>query len=61
MYENKKIIIYNYNKLNQINDENISVDEYYIKGDDLKIKELDGYQVIISGIIKEISYDEIHH
>ena len=40
MYENKKIIIYNYNKLNQINDENISVDKYYIKGDDLKIKEL---------------------
>lgn len=61
MYENKKIIIYNYNKLNQINDENISVDKYYIKGDDLKIKELDGYQVIISGIIKEILYDEIHH
>lgn len=54
--ENKEIIIYNYQKIESIDLKKISTNLYDILGDNLKVSELDGYQIKIIGIIKEIIF-----
>ena len=54
--EHKEVIIYNYEKIVSINKNKIIFDLYEIVGENLKIFELDGYQIRIIGVIKEIIF-----
>ena len=56
VFENKEIVIYNYQKIDLINMKKISTNLYDIIGENLKVSELDGYQIKIRGIIKEIIF-----
>lgn len=58
LWENKKMIIENYQKLWDINDKGIKIDNYFIKGNFLKIEELDQFKVKIYGEIKEIIIEQ---
>lgn len=54
LWKNNKMIIENYQKLEDIDDEKIKIDDYLIKGNFLKIEELDQFKIKIYGEIKEI-------
>lgn len=54
--KNKELIIFNYEKLESIDEKKIVTDKYDILGENLKISELDGYQIKILGFIKEIIF-----
>ena len=54
IYKDEKIIVENYRDLRDINDEEIIVDIYRIKGKFLKIKKMDDYMIELSGTISQI-------
>ena len=57
MYNNYKVVIENYNNIRDIDDNYIIIDQYYIKGNKLKIKQIEEYFIIIIGIINQINID----
>ena len=54
--DNKELNIYNYKDIGLIDSVNMVIDKYSIKGENLKITELDGYQIKIIGLVKEIIF-----
>ncbi len=58
IYKDEKIIVENYKDLKDINEEEIVVDLYRIKGNFLKIKRMDNYMIEIEGIISQIKIDK---
>lgn len=54
IFNNNKIIIENYNNLIDIKETLIIIDNYKINGENLQIKEIDDYLIIIYGIINNI-------
>lgn len=56
-WDNKKLVIENYEKLIDISDELIKVDKYLIKGKNLKIEELNQFVIKIYGEIKELIFE----
>ncbi len=57
LWDNKKIIIENYQKLFDIEENKIKVDKYLIIGQNLKITELDQFIIKIYGEIKELKIE----
>lgn len=53
IYSNK-VIIYEYKNIIEIKKDTIIIDKWIIKGEDLKIMELDSYSMAISGNIKGV-------
>lgn len=58
LYNNTKIVIENYNKIIDLNDSIIIIDNYKIKGMNLKIPNIDDYYIIITGSIKSITIED---
>lgn len=54
IYKDEKIIIENYQDLNDITESTIVVDLYTINGNFLKIRKMDNYMIEISGKISQI-------
>lgn len=54
IFNNNKIIIENYNNLIDIKETLIIINNYKINGENLQIKEIDDYLIIIYGIINNI-------
>lgn len=54
LYNNEKVVIENYNNIRDINDDCIIIDKYYINGENLKIKQIEEYFIIIIGVINSI-------
>lgn len=54
IFNNNKIIIENYNNLIDIKETSIIIDNYKINGENLQIKEINDYLIIIYGIINNI-------
>lgn len=54
MYNGKHLIIENYKQLIDIEDNVIKVDNYLLKGENLKINSLNQFMIEIYGTIKEI-------
>lgn len=54
LYNNEKVVIENYNNIRDINDDCIIIDKYYINGENLKIKLIEEYFIIIIGVINSI-------
>lgn len=54
LWDNKKIVIENYDKLIDISNEKIKIDKYLIKGKNLQILELNQFIIKIYGEIKEL-------
>lgn len=54
LWDNKKIVFENYQKLNDISNEIIKIDKYIVKGKNLKIEELNRFIIKIYGEIKEL-------
>ena len=61
LYDNRNIVIVNYNRIISLEEEVIIVDKYVIKGYDLKVKSIDGEMIKIAGIIKGIDVNEISY
>ena len=55
LYNNTKIVIENYNKIIDLNDNIVIIDNYEIKGLNLKITNIDEYYIIINGSINNLS------
>lgn len=53
-YCNNRIVIENYNSIKQLLNNLIIVDEYIIEGNDLMIKKMDEYYIIIIGNVVNI-------
>lgn len=58
MYGNEKLTIENYNNLIDLNDNLIIIDNYIIEGNNLRIKEINEYNIIILGCFKIISLSD---
>lgn len=56
IYNNEKVIIENYKAIIDLSNNYIIVDKYYIKGENIKIKEMDDYYINIFGNIKTIEF-----
>lgn len=54
LYNNTKIVIENYNKIIDLNDNIVIIDNYEIKGLNLKIANIDEYYIIINGKINNL-------
>ena len=54
IYSNTKIVIENYNKIIDLNDNIVIIDNYKINGSNLKIPNIDEFYIIITGVIKSI-------
>lgn len=54
IFNNNKVVIENYNNLIDINDNIIIIDNYEVNGNNLQIKEINDYLIIIIGIIHNI-------
>ena len=54
LYNNNKLVIENYINLLDISDSKIIIDKYTINGNNLKIKEMNNYYIVIIGIIDNI-------
>ena len=61
LYDNRNIVIVNYDRIISLEEEVIIVDKYVIKGYDLKVKSIDGEMIKIAGIIKGIDVNEISY
>ncbi len=57
LWDNKKIVIENYQKLFDIEENKIKIDKYLIIGQNLKIMELDQFMIKIYGEIKELKIE----
>jgi hypothetical protein len=55
LYNNTKIVIENYNKIIDLNDNIVIIDNYEINGQNLKITNIDEYYIIINGNINNLS------
>ncbi len=51
IYNNERVIIENYDNITELLNDNIIVDKYVINGENLKIKQIDEYYIIIVGKI----------
>lgn len=58
IYSDQRIIIENYGKLMDLNEDLIKVDIYTILGTFLKINQMDSYMIEIIGTISQVIIDE---
>ena len=54
MYDGKTLIIENYKQLIDVSDQCIEIDNYLLKGKNLKIDTLNQFMVKVHGVFKEI-------
>ena len=54
LLDNHKLVIENYNNINEVSNVSIMIDKYLIKGTGLSIELLNSYQIILSGNIEDI-------
>jgi len=54
IYSDSRIIIENYDKLLDLNEEMIKVDIYTITGKFLKLKQMDSYMIEVIGTISQV-------
>ena len=57
LYNNDKVVIENYSNIKDINDDLIIIDNYLIIGNNLKIKQIEEYFIIIIGLIDLIKIE----
>jgi hypothetical protein len=58
IYSDQRIIIENYGKLMDLNEDLIKVDIYTILGTFLKINQMDSYMIEVIGTISQVIIDE---
>lgn len=58
IYSNKRIVIEDYNKLLDLNENLIKVDIYSIYGNFLKLKQMDSYSIEIIGEVHQVIIGE---
>lgn len=54
MYDGKTLIIENYKQLIDVSDQCIEIDNYLLKGENLKIDTLNQFMLKVHGVFKEI-------
>lgn len=59
IYNNTRVVITNYLKLKEIEEEAIQIDNVIINGINLKLKSMDEYMIEIVGKIKGIEYEDL--
>lgn len=59
IYNNTRVVITNYLKLKEIEEEAIQIDNVIINGSSLKLKSMDEYMIEVVGKICGIKYEDL--